>query len=266
MKWRTFWAAVTISLLTTFLCDPQNVSAQNDTPTPPAPQQDTRGGKVELILPQSNQILTGSIQIIGTALSPDFDHYELSWSTDPAINEESWQPVQPPVFQQVNGNVIGVWNTTQVPDGLYLIRLRLVRSDKTLLETQVRVQVVNSTATPTATVTPRPTTTLLPGPATAGPSPTPLIQQPPTRTPRPTQTPGGPTATAVLVLDADSPFRPERLRGAACNGVLWTFGAFLAIGVYGIIRTAMRGRLRLTLWKFRRDIINPLLDRVGRGE
>lgn len=269
LRRRTIQAVALLSvLLGLFSIIGHQAHAQGNTPTPSpvAPQEDTRGGRVELIQPLSNQILVGTIQIIGTALSPDFDHYELAWSSDPALNEGSWQPVQPPVFQQVSGSILGVWDTTRVPDGQYLIRLRMVRLDETLLETHVRVQVANATKTPTATMTPRPTSTLLPGPATVGPSPTPLIQQPPTRTPRPTQTPGGPTSTPMSLSDADSPFRPDRLRGAACNGVIWTFAAFLALGIYGIIRTARRGRLWIAWRNFRRDLVGPLLDSLRRGK
>jgi hypothetical protein len=236
-------------------------AAQNDTPVPPTP--DLRGGEATISQPQANQLVIGSVQIVGTALAPDFDHYELAWSPDPPLNEDAWLPVQPPIKQQVRAGVLGAWDSTQTPDGLYLLRLRTVRSDQTFIETQVRIQVANATPTPTLTPIPTVTSTLLPGPATVGPSPTPLIQQPPTRTPRPTQTPGGPTATPDTVTGADSPFRPERLRGAACIGIWFTLLLFGGLGLYGVFRMAVRGQIRDGWWSFRRDV-RQLMDRTKR--
>jgi hypothetical protein len=236
-------------------------SAQNDTPVPPTP--DLRGGEAGFIQPQASATVTGLVQIIGTALAPDFDHYELAWSSDPPLNDEAWQPVQPDIAQQVRAGVLGVWDSTLVPDGQYLLRLRTVRTDQTFIEALVRVQVANATPTPTFTPIPTVTSTLLPGPATVGPSPTPLIQQPPTRTPRTTQTPGGPTATPAAIEDA--PFRAERLRGAACSGVWFTLLAFGGLGVYGMVRMARRGQIRDAWWSFRRDI-RQLLDRTKRSK
>jgi hypothetical protein len=228
-----------------------------------APIHQTDLSRVEILRPASTEIISGTIQIIGTAVDPAFSHYEVAWAFDPAINDQ-WQDIQPPVSQQVRDGVLSLWDTTPLPDGLYLLRLRLVRSDETMLETQVRVQIANATATPIPTDIPTATATLLPGPPTAGPSPTPLIQQPPTRTPRPSQTPGGPTATPTSVLLENSPFQPQRLQSAACTGVWMTLGVFLFLGVYGMIRSAIRGQLRANWWSFRRDVLNPVLQRSKR--
>jgi len=219
--------------------------------------------RVEILRPASTEMISGTIQIIGTAVDPNFSHYEVAWAFDPAIND-LWQDIQPPISQQVRDGVLGVWDTTPMPDGYYLLRLRLVRLDETFLETEVRVQIGNATPTPIPTEIPTATATLLPGPPTAGPSPTPLIQQPPTRTPRPSQTPGGPTATPTPILLENSPFQPQRLQSAACTGVWITMGVFVFLGVYGMIRAAVRGQLRAGWWGFRRDVLNPLLERSKR--
>jgi hypothetical protein len=257
---RTLFQALVLTGMVASLFYALPASAQNDTPVPPTP--DVRGGEAGFAQPQANQKVTGLVQIVGTALAPDFDHYELAWSLDPPLNDEAWQPVQPDIRQQVRAGVLGVWDTTQVADGQYLLRLRTVRPDQTFIEAQVRVQVANSTPTPTLTPIPTVTSTLLPGPATAGPSPTPLIQQPPTRTPRASQTPGGPTITPTPA--GNSPFRAERLRGAACSGVWFTLLAFGGLGLYGMFRMARRGQIRDAWWSFRRDV-RQLLDRTKRN-
>lgn len=265
MMWRTsIRGAVLIALIiASMLLNAAAASAQTETPPP----RDTRGGRVEIISPKAGDTIQGAIQIVGTALSPEeFNHYELAWAPDPAIGEDAWQDIQPPVAQQVLSNVLGLWESTIVPDGRYLLRLRMVRGDGTHLETQVRILVANATITPTFTASPTFTNTPPAGPATAGPSPTPLIQQPATRTPRPTQTPGGPTATPIAVMGADSPFRPANLRLAACQGAVFTAIFFLGIGLYGLGRTAARGQLRVTWWRFRTEFVGPLIDRFRRKE
>ncbi len=228
-----------------------------------SPIHQTDVSRVEILRPASSEVLSGTVQIIGTAVDLDFKHYEIAWAFDPAIND-LWHDIQTPVSQQVRDGVLAVWDTTPLPDGLYLLRLRLVRNDDSFLETQIRVQIVNATATPIPTEVPTATITPLPGPPTTGPSPTPLIQQPPTRTPRPSQTPGGPTATPAPAILEDSPFQPQRLQAAACTGVWGTAGIFLLLGVYGMIRAAIRGQLRARLWSFRREVINPLYQRGRR--
>lgn len=207
------------------------------------------GSRVEIASPSANTVVRGVVQITGTAIDPNFRHYELDWAPDPPVND-SWTPVQPPVAQQVQNGILGVWDTTTVPDGLYLIRLRLVRHDELTLELQVRVQVSNATPTPRPSSTPLPTPTPRPGTPTPGPSPTPLIWQPPTRTPRPTAGPGTPTVTPVGADSELSPFNPARLRSAACSGAWLTLLAFVALGVYGSLRGAARGPLRVWWWRF----------------
>jgi hypothetical protein len=226
---------------------------------PIAPPVLQGGSRLEIASPLPNSEVRGTIQIIGTAIDTSFRYYELHWAPDPPVGD-LWTPVQDPVSQQVQDGVLGIWDTTVVPDGLYLIRLRLVRNDDLTLKVEIRVQVSNATPTPRPTQTPLPSPTPLPGTATPGPSPTPLIWQPPTRTPRPTAGPGTPTSTPVGPDPAESPFRPERLREAMCNGMWIAVGVFVALGIYGSLRSAMRRPFRIWWWRF----TNWLRDRLER--
>jgi hypothetical protein len=219
--------------------------------------------RVEITSPAPSAVVRGTILVEGTAIDTDFRYYRLDWAPDPPVGGV-WNPIQPPVAQQVRDGVLGLWDTTAVPDGLYLIRLQIIRNDALVPEVQVRVQVANATPTPSPSPTPPPTSTPPPGTATPGPSPTPLIWQPPTRTPRPTEGPGTPTATPSGPDPANSPFRPERLRGASCTGVWITLGVFVSLGLYSLIRTAVRGQLRVAWWRFRRDTLGPLFARWRR--
>ncbi|HEC21295.1 MAG TPA: hypothetical protein ENI95_00090 [Chloroflexi bacterium] len=230
------------------------------------PSQEGEGeGQAVIASPQYNETISGVVQITGTAIDPAFSFYQLEYALNPPQGEESWFPIQPPVAQQVRDGVLGIWDTTLVVDAEYVLRLRVIRSDETVIEDQVRVRVANATATPLPTLPPPPSPTPEPGTPTPGPSPTPLIQQPPTRTPRPTATPGGPTPTPIPpAADEDSPFRPEALRRAALRGALGALAVFGLLGLYGLFRAARRGQLRVTLWRFRREVINPLINSLSR--
>jgi len=213
--------------------------------------------------PQENDVLTGTVLIYGTAAGADFRFYQLEYIPDPAPSDTPWTSIQPPVAQQVNNGVLGLWDTTALADGRYLLRLRVMRGDGSEIGDAVSVRIVNATATPTPTLRPTATITPTPGTPTPGPSPTPLIWQPPTRTPRPTVTPGGPTPTP-LPPKADSPLRPDRLRQAALDGIKIALGAFGALGIYSLMRAAQRGELRSGWRRLRREVLNPLLNSIRR--
>lgn len=224
----------------------------------PSPQQE--GESLAIITePQDNDVLTGSALIYGTAAGADFRFYQLEYIPDPAPSDTPWVSIQPPVAQQVNNGVLGLWDTTALADGRYLLRLRVVRGDGSEIGDEVSVRIVNATATPTPTLRPTATITPTPGTPTPGPSPTPLIWQPPTRTPRPTATPGGPTPTPPPP-ETDSPLRPDRLRQAAWDGVKMALGAFGALGIYSLMRAARRGELRSGWRRLRREVLNPLFN------
>ncbi len=229
-----------------------------------APTQ-TPSSEVAVTSPVSSQTVSGTVQIIGTAIDPNFRHYELSFAPDPPVGD-AWFAIQPPIAQQIREGILGVWDTTFVDDGRYIVRLRVFRNDGTIVETLVRVLVSNATPTPTSTLTPTATATPTPGPGgpTAGPTLTPLIWQPPTRTPRPAPTPGGPAATPIPAGLGDAPFRPERLRQAACTGTQITLVVFGLLALYGMGRAAIRGQLRTMWWQFRREVINPPVDSLVR--
>jgi hypothetical protein len=237
------------------------------TPISPAPastlrlQQET--GQAEITSPTPDERVSGVVPIAGTAVDPDFAFFRLEYALDTTQADLTWVEIQAPVAQQVRDGVLGLWDTTLVSDARYLLRLQVIRGDESVIEDQIAVRVINATPTPTATSSPTPSPTPPPGTPTPGPSPTPLIQQPPTRTPRPAVTLPGPTPTAVPDL-SNTLFQPGALSQAALSGARITVGIFILIGLYGLIRTAVRGQLREALWHFRREVINPLVDGLSR--
>ena len=135
-------------------------------------------------------------------------------------------------MQVIDGR-LETWDTTQVPDGTYSLRLRVVRKDGNYEEFYVRqISVVNAqpTETPTATPTPKATPTPLP------PTPTVVIEQPPTATPRPTSTPGPPGATPEPPTRSGLNITVQGLGKAFLYGAGGTAGLFVLMGVLTTLR------------------------------
>lgn len=208
--------------------------------------------------PQAGQTLVGVVTISGTASSPNFQRYRLDFGQqDPVSGEIQWFALGPEIGQQVTNGVLAQWDTRDVPDGTYQLRLRVVLRDGSLLQTTIPNLTVQNTLetllpTPIGPATPRdPTPT-----PTEGPSPTPLIEQPPTAAPRPeVLSPVVPTAEPldpqaqqdqlqfVLVFEA--------LRNAFCAGAYLSLGAFGLLALYRLAYVRLRPRLRRLMMDLR---------------
>lgn len=200
--------------------------------------------------PRDGAQLTGVVQVTGTATDPKFDHYELAWAAQ--NTPDNWHLVANVQNQIANGS-LGTWDTSQLPPGVYLLRLRVVREGEKFVDAVVRDLSINQ-----GTPTPAPSPTAPIGP-TIPPSPTRgvitatptvAIVQPPTSTPQ---------ATVVTKPGAAAASTPGSLRApsiqinfgsfgqAFCNGILYTFLIFfvwgIVLGVRGVARWALR-RLR----------------------
>lgn len=175
--------------------------------------------------PESGELIGGVVTIRGTATHQSFLRYEVAFSRggDWLVFAEGDQPV-------VDGT-LAIWDTTVgqpgnavFPDGLYQLRLRVVRQDYNYDEYFVQDLMVSNatTATPTGTATTEGQATSQPGtpaPQATGTSgliiirPTPL----PSLTPFPT-----PSLSAPPVNDQNSG-RPES--GAALEPGVGTVGS-----------------------------------------
>ncbi len=199
--------------------------------------------------PTEGQQLFGLVNIVGSAqYAGGFDSYTLEYN-DQSDPNAPWLLVQPRVQQQVANDVLGTWNTEVVPDGFYRLRLRVFLPDGSVGGEFVvgNLQVINSAPTPVPTVAEASGAAQLT--PTAGPSPTPLIQQPPSNNPAADTTGGAsvaePTSALALPTAIAAPRTVRRVnfarvRSAFCSGV------YLALGVFGVmlIYLAVRGRLR----------------------
>jgi hypothetical protein len=207
----------------------------------------------QIIAPQPNsEPLRGSVEIVGVATHPNFWKYDIYALTGRA--EDDWIPIVTGVEVRVDSPArLGVWDTTQIPDGEYILLLRVWDRDQGLQDFQfARYAVLNSR--PADTATPEATATALPPLPTVQPqTPTVLIEQPPTATPRPTVTPGGPpTATPTSSPSALSALNLGAWQDAFCNGAVMAGALFAVWGIIWIIRKGLR-------WVLKRQRIKGLM-------
>lgn len=173
--------------------------------------------------PRANAVLRGQVVVEGTANHPDFWKYEVRVTPglNPNVRDDQWFRVL--VREQaVNNGQLAVWDTTTVPDGVYTLRLRVVRRDGNWQDFDVLPLNVGNTVQPTAvpappTATPEPPPTpeeaSTPTPDSAA-SPTP-VNQSSTPDAAATLPPSGGTPNPAATLGATEPLTPTTPGGTA---------------------------------------------------
>ena len=120
------------------------------------PSQTPLPTSVVILSPVPGNIVAGNIQVLGSAIHPDFLQYHVEYGPDPNPSN-LWFPITGAVRTPVRNSVLGIWNTNAggSPDNNYQIRLRVVLRDgreQTTIINNIRVQ--NSEPTPIPTNTP----------------------------------------------------------------------------------------------------------------
>jgi hypothetical protein len=182
------------------------------------------------------------VPITGSATHPQFQRFELAFGYSPNPTD-TWFSLQGPVTSQVVNEILGRWDTAQITDGLYVLRLRVFYGENAYLETFVaNVRVQNSTPTPPAPL-PEPTTAEPAATATSGPTDTaPAIVLPPTATLRATTIAGGAPPGGQPAPGAPIRINAGLVGAAFLAGVRLTFIAFLLLGAYASLRAVLRFR------------------------
>ncbi|MGD8792357.1 MAG: hypothetical protein PVF47_07360 [Anaerolineae bacterium] len=202
----------------------------------------------QITSPRDRAAVRGLVPIEGSAAHTQFQKYEIHYGPEPNPGNQ-WTPIQgsPFTVPVVQGR-LGLWDTTIIPDGVYSLRLRVVRLDGNYDEYFVRgIQVSNSR--PTETPTPRATPTPAGPTDTPQPSPTVVIAVPTVSspTPRPSATPL-PTALPTDTPEPlDMPF--QNVSDAACWGVGATVALFVGIGLFFAAKSVLASFAR---WLHRR--------------
>ena len=137
-----------------------------------------QGDQAVITSPQNNAVVRGQVAIIGSATHPQFQFYKIEFAREPVVGE-AWAIIGAIHQQQVTNGQLETWDTSQLPDGSYTLRLRVVRLDGNYSEYSV-VQVVVANAQPTETPTPAVVATKPPTvtPTALPPTPTIVIEQP----------------------------------------------------------------------------------------
>jgi hypothetical protein len=197
----------------------------------------------QITSPRDQAAVRGLVPIEGSATHPQFQKYEIHYGPQPNPGDQ-WTPIggSPFTVPVVQGR-LGLWDTTIIPDGVYSLRLRVVRLDGNYDEYFVRgIQVSNTQ--PTETPTPQATPTPAPPTDTPAPTPTivigvPTISSP---TPRPSATPL-PTAPPTDTPEPmNLPF--QNVSDAACWGTVATLAVFVGIGLFFVFKGALASLVR----------------------
>jgi hypothetical protein len=184
----------------------------------------------QITSPRDRAAVRGLVPIEGSATHPQFQKYEIHYGPEPNPGDQ-WTPIGGSPFSVpvVQGR-LGLWDTTIIPDGLYSLRLRLVRLDGNYDEYFVRgIQVSNTR--PTETPTPQATPTLAGPTNTPQPTPTVVIGVPTVAspTPKPTSTPLPTPSPTDTPEPMNLPF--QSVSDAACWGAAGTLALFVGIGL-----------------------------------
>lgn len=217
-------------------------------------------GAAEIADPQPGQVLRGVVLIQGTAEHPAFDRYEVSFAYEPNPTAD-WFAIEAAGSSPVQNGQLASWDTTQIADGAYQLRLRVFSNDggAPLEFVTAGLAVANSVPLPAASAT---------SPATA------VATVPNTEAPAPTTTPAVASSTAVpsAVSNATAPAVSTAISTvvspvvspagsgqsptsspylqALGRGAVAAIAGFLALGVYGLLRPVVRPTWR----RFKRSV------------
>lgn len=91
--------------------------------------------------PSYNQAISGSIAIEGRATSPDFLGYELLWQ--PVNQPQTWFMMKQSDQKVLNG-LLGIWNSSSLPQGEYRIKLLVNDKNFNFIEYEIEVSLENN--------------------------------------------------------------------------------------------------------------------------
>jgi 1A family penicillin-binding protein len=141
---------------------------------------------IELTSPSSGEEVERRVEVWGTADIAAFSHFVVEYGIGPS--PIGWGPVGGPAYEPVHNGLLARWQTGQLENGLYSLRVVVFDQYGQSAEARTQVMVHNPPSAPTSTPVPI---------STATPTTVPTYTATPTRTPRPTDTPY-PTATPTV--------------------------------------------------------------------
>jgi len=181
------------------------------------PLVQTPGPQIQVVSPQAGDALQGSVVVSGSTDLAGFRSYEVAFSY-PGAGEGSWFLVEQSQTS-VKGGVLGVWDTSKIADGNYLLRIEVALTDGSKVEQVIPdLRVRNYTAIETNTPTPLPVQAATPVPVAVSITPTQA-----TLTPQPTPTNLAPNPLQIQTLD---------LAFNMTMGISFVVVVFILLGLY----------------------------------
>ncbi len=205
--------------------------------------------------PTDGMTVSGEVEVRGIATHPNLNFYQLRYAPGPEPTGDSqWVDFALVEGESVENDVLGTWDTNEIPDGQYTLALAVWGSDDAsspyvFFVTSVMVDNSQPVASPTLEETPTLEGQEDPLTPTPGPTPTPVaVEQPATSTPRSTSTPvvedGEVIATSVPDDDLDVALNFGQIQEAFCNGGMITLSLLALWGVYVFSKMLIRWYLR----------------------
>ena len=184
-------------------------------------------GAPAISVPVAGQTLSGQVSVVGTADAPNFASAELAfaYAADPT---GTWFLLAR-LTQPVQESTLAAWDTTQISDGEYSLRLRVYSQDGTFQDfTVTGLQVRNSA--PPATSTSAPTTQSGEVVPTATEPPL-VVESAPAPTVTPVSvSPSGPTPEPLPANPAA--LRVDQINFYLMRGALLAFAVFVVLGLF----------------------------------
>jgi hypothetical protein len=211
-----------------------------------------------IVQPQQDTPVRGVVQIVGSATHPQFQRYELYYTSWPPASDQAWVFIGDAHFNPQQLGLLGTWDSRSVTDGPYGLRVRVVKQDGNYLDSEPRlVQVANfrQVASPTPDAN-QATAEPLPTPVEEVATPTVEVAVPTvevTPTVRPTAT-TQPKVTPILGTDSgsntgqtsgtlssvtDQLFNPTRLVDTVKKAAMYTAAFFVLLGVFFAVKALL---------------------------
>ncbi|OQY47039.1 MAG: hypothetical protein B6242_06010 [Anaerolineaceae bacterium 4572_78] len=142
--------------------------------------------------PNDGEVVRGIVSVRGSAVHPAFNRYEIHYTKEPVERNDQWI-LNVTATQPIMNGELAIWDTTNLPDGYYRLRLRVIYANGSYGEEERENIVVANTLvadTPTSIpiVTETPTPDIIGVLQTATP-----VQQQGTSTPIP--------ATSTIIIE-----------------------------------------------------------------
>jgi len=189
--------------------------------------------------PRANATVRGTVKITGTANVASFAKYQM-YIQRPGSSAFEWKFER---NQAVVNGLLWEWNTNprDYPDGIYVLRMWVVKGDGNYDEVTVSVRVDNSTtATPTTTATPATTPTRAVSPTAIVVSTPVVIGVQPTATVAPTRPAA--TPTPLFGIDIAKIVDPEPWISAFTTGMVLAAAGIALVFALFIARALLRWR------------------------